>query len=151
MKLEIIPKLLENILNENELKLFEYNLVKEDGNLILRVIVDKPDGGVDINLLGQINEYLSTELDKYDSDMDEYFLEVSSLGAERELKTKEDIIKSSGKYIHVELKQNKVFYEGYMTEANEEEITVRVNFKGRFKNIKIKYEEIKFIRLAVKL
>ncbi len=151
MNLEIIPKLLEKDLKENDLKLFEYNFVKEDGNLILRVIVDKEDGGVDINLLGKINEYLSEALDQYDSDMEEYFLEVSSLGAERELKTKEDIIKSKDKYIHVELKLNKIIYEGYMVDANDTDITVRVNFKGRFKNITIKYEEIKFIRLAVKL
>ena len=151
MNLEIIPKLLETHLKENDLKLFEYNFVKEDGNLILRVIIDKPDGGVDINLLGQINEYLSEALDQYDSDMEEYFLEVSSLGAERELKTKEDIIKAKDKYIHVELKLNKIIYEGYMVDANDTDITVRVNFKGRFKNITIKHEEIKFIRLAVKL
>lgn len=151
MNLEIIPKLLEKDLKENDLKLFEYNFVKEDGNLILRVIVDKEDGGVDINLLGKINEYLSEALDQYDSDMEEYFLEVSSLGAERELKTKEDIIKSKDKYIHVELKLNKIIYEGYMVDANDTDITVRVNFKGRFKNITIKHEEIKFIRLAVKL
>ncbi len=149
MNLNIIPKILKDKLNDNNLTLYEYNLVKEDGNLILRIIIDR-DEGVDINLLAEINEFLSNELDKYDADMPEYFLEVSSLGAERELKNKDDIIKSVGKYIHVELKDNNIIYEGVMLDANQDIITIRVNFKGRFKNIDIEYQNIKFIRLAVK-
>ena len=151
MNLEVIPKILDGILKEEELKLFEYKFVKEDNNLFLRVIIDKPNGGVDINLLAKINEYLSTELDKYDSDLDEYYLEVSSLGAERTLNDKEDIINSIGKYIHVELKNNNIIYEGSLIDANQTELIIRVNFKGRFKNLTINYEDIKFIRLAVKL
>lgn len=150
LNLGIIPKLLENILKENDLTLYEYNFVKEDGNLILRIIIDNEDKGVDINLLGQINEYLSTELDKYDSDMDNYFLEVSSLGAERELKDFNALVKNVGKYIHVELK-NQEIYEGYLTEAQDNIISVKINLKGRIKNLQIKYEDIKFVRLAVKI
>ncbi len=150
MNLEIIPKFLEKTLKDNDLTLYEYKFVKEDNNLILRVIIDNEEKGVDINLLADINRDLALELDKYDQDMEEYFLEVSSLGAERELKDFNQIIKSIGKYIHIELK-DKSIYEGYLLDAKDNKLVVKINLKGRIKKLEIKYEDLKFIRLAVKI
>jgi len=141
-------EILKPFLEEKNLKLYDSELVKEDGNLILRVTIDNIDGPIDIDTLALANEYLSDRIDKYDKDMPEYMLEVSSPGAERVLKNDEEIEKSIEKYIHVET--SNMVYEGVLKESNSEKIVVRINIKGRFKNQEISKNEIKLIRLAVK-
>lgn len=141
-------EILKPFLEENNLVLYDVEIVKEDGNLILRILIDNPSGLIDLNTLALANEYVSSRIDKYDGDMPEYMLEVSSPGAERELRTNEDILKSIEKYIHVETPN--MIYEGVLKEVNEEEIVVRINLKGRFKNQSINRKEINLIRLAVK-
>lgn len=141
-------EILKPFLEENNLVLYDIEIVKEDGNLILRILIDNPSGLIDLNTLALANEYISDRIDKYDGDMPEYMLEVSSPGAERELRTNEDILKSIEKYIHVET--SNMIYEGVLKEVNDEEIVVRINLKGRFKNQTINRKEINLIRLAVK-
>ena len=42
-------------------------------------------------------------------------------------------------------------YEGVLNENNVDSILMTINIKGRFKKIPIKKEDIKLIRLAVKI
>ena len=148
LDIKICKDILDPYLKEHDLIFYSVDLVKEDGNLILRVILDKK-GGIDINELGAANEYLSSKLDKYDSDMPEYFLEVSSRGAERTLDNEEEIVEAVGKYIHINTSDME--YEGEFLENTSDTITIRCNLKGRFKNFIINKNEIKLIRLAVKI
>ena len=143
-----IKTILEPLLKEKNLVFYDTEIVKEDGNLIVRVTIDNPNGLIDIDSLVEINQYLSDRIDKYDSDMPEYMLEVSSPGAERLLRNDEEIKNSIEKYIHVETPN--MIYEGVLKEVSDEEIIVRINIKGRFKNQPINKSEIKLIRLAVK-
>lgn len=145
---EAAKEILKPFVEERNLILFDSELVKEDGNLILRVTIDNPDGLIDIDTLALANEYLSERIDKYDDNMPEYYVEVSSPGAERPLRNDEEIEKSINKYIHVELEN--MIYEGFLLEASSDKIVVRINIKGRFKNLEINKSEIKLIRLAVK-
>ena len=146
--IEGIKTILEPILEEKNLVFYDTEIVKEDNNLIVRVTIDNPNGLIDIDSLAEINQYLSDRIDKYDSDMPEYMLEVSSPGAERLLRNEEEIKNSIEKYIHVET--NNMIYEGVLKEVNDDNIIVRINVKGRFKNQPINKNEIKLIRLAVK-
>ena len=141
-------EILKPFVEERNLILYDSVLVKEDGNIILRVTIDNPDGPIDIDTLALANEYLSERIDKYDDNMPEYMLEVSSPGAERELRTDEEIEKSIEKYIHVETPN--MVYEGTLKEFYTDKIVVRINIKGRFKNLEINKSDIKLIRLAVK-
>ncbi len=148
MDLKIVEEILKPFLEEHQCKLYKVEFVKEYGYLILRVLIDKKEG-IDIDTLAQANEYLSIRIDEYDKDLPEYMLEVSSPGAEKELRSIEEIQDSINKYVHVET--NELTYEGTLIDSNDEEITLRVNLKGRFKNFKIKIIDINLIRLAVKL
>ena len=49
-------------------------------------IIIGPEGGIDIEDLSKANEFISVEIEKYDSDLGEYMLEVSSPGAEKKLR-----------------------------------------------------------------
>jgi ribosome maturation factor RimP len=148
MDLQITKTILEPFLKEHDLIFYDVELVKEFGYLILRVTLDKK-GGIDVDTLGLANEYLSERIDAYDKDMPEYMLEVSSPGAEKVLRNDEEISEAIGMYTHVEVEG--MVYEGELVEADSDSVTLRINIKGRFKKMNIKKEEIKLIRLAVKI
>ena len=148
MDLTIIKEILEPFLKENDISFYDTELVKEDGNLFLRVYLDKK-GGITIDDLALANDYLSERIDKYDSDLPEYFLEVSSPGAEKKLRNYDEVKENIESYIHVELPS--MIYEGVLIEALDDgTITMKINAKGRFKKVSFNYEEVKLIRLAVK-
>ncbi len=148
MDLTIIKEILEPFLKENDISFYDTELVKEDGNLFLRVYLDKK-GGITIDDLALANDYLSERIDKYDSDLPEYFLEVSSPGAEKKLRNYDEVKENIESYIHVELPS--MIYEGVLLEALDDgTITMKINAKGRFKKVSFNYEEVKLIRLAVK-
>lgn len=148
MDINICKEILKPFLDEHNLTFYSVEYVKEFGENILRVIVDSKDG-IDLDTLGLANEYLSERLDKYDQDMDNYLLEVSSRGAERTLDNDDEINEAIGKYIHVELEN--MIYEGYLLKFCDDVLEVKINIKGRIKNIKINKNEIKLVRLAVKI
>ncbi|MCR5112498.1 MAG: hypothetical protein K6A63_01020 [Acholeplasmatales bacterium] len=148
MDIKVVEKILEPYLKEHDLIFYSVELVKEYGELILRVILDKK-GGIDLEELGAANEYLSEKIDAYDEDMPEYMLEVSSRGAERTLDNEEEMEEALGKYIHIDMENMQ--YEGTFIQNNPESVVIRCNLKGRFKNFELKKSEIKIIRLAVKI
>ena len=148
LELTKVNEILKPYLEENDLTLYDVELVKEFGYLILRVSIDSKDG-IDVDTLAKCNEFLSVEIEKYDSDMPEYLLEVCSPGAEKLLRNLDEVKESIGKYIHIEVPG--MIYEGNLIDVIEDEIHLRYNAKGRFRVLKVKYEEIKLIRLAVKI
>lgn len=148
MNLEQVKNVLQPYLEEHGLTLYDMAFKKESGYLILQVLIDK-ENGIDIEELAACNEFLSLKLDQLDSDMGEYMLEVSSPGAEKELRNLEEIKKHLHNYIHIEVEQ--MIYEGTLEEVQDQDIFIRVNAKGRFKTLKIAYDDIRFIRLAVKI
>ena len=148
MQIEKVKEILAPYVLKNNLELYDVELVKEANELILRVLLDK-EGGIDLETLALANDFLSAELDKIDSDMPEYLLEVSSPGAEKPLRNIDEIKKSIGKYIHVELEG--MIYEGVLNDFVDNCVVMRINIKGRFKNINVEYSKIKNIRLAVKI
>ena len=144
-------KEIENILNpyleQNGFKLYEIGFVREFGMNILRVLVSKK-GGINIDELAMINEYLSEKLDNIDIPYDEYMLEVSSPGAEMPWRSPEEVLEHVGSYININTGDN--VYEGTMLSFVDNIVVIRVNLKGRFKNFEVPYDSIKKIRLAVK-
>lgn len=148
LDLSKVKDILIPYLSEKNLEFYSIELVKEADALILRVCIDK-EGGIDIDSLAECNEYLSNCLDSIDQNMPEYFLEVSSPGAEKELRSLSEVSKHIGSYIHLEVPN--MIYEGDLLAVEGEDLVIRFNAKGRFKTIHIPYKDIKFIRLAVKL
>ena len=148
MDLEAVKQLFNPYLEEHKLSLEEIGFVKESGYLILRLTVDRP-GGIDLDTLAACNEFLSAELEKIDGDMPEYMLEVSSPGAEKPLKSLGEVCRHVHDYIHIELEN--AIYEGTLEKVENDSLEVRYNAKGQFRKILIPYDQIKLIRLAVKI
>lgn len=136
----------------------EVSWVNESNNYILRIIASKDEGYFDIDDCTRLNEAISLELDKEDFIKEEYMLEVSSEGAEKVLKSEEEIIKNINEYIHIDLnnpieilKNIRIHdIEGTLKEVNNDNVVLNVNLKGRMKDITIEKNNIKLIRKAIK-
>lgn len=102
---------------------------------------------MDIDELEKI--HLEFQASLTDDDLDpNYFLELSSLGVERPLKTKEEMTKAVSRYIYLESPK----YKGYGTLLAFENdlIHLEVNDKARMKTIEIKFDDAKKARTAIK-
>ncbi|MCP1144083.1 ribosome maturation factor RimP [Lysinibacillus endophyticus] len=148
----VIEELVTPILEELKLELVDIEFLKEGRNWFLRVYIDTPEGGIDIDQCAIVSERLSVVLDEKDPIEQNYYLEVSSPGAERPLKKESDFEKAVGKFIYVKtyepIKDMKEF-QGYLKAYNEHDIELEVRIKTRKINITIEKEKIAKARLAI--
>lgn len=82
---QVVWDLVEPIVNGFELTLWDVRYVKEGASWFLRVFIDKEDGLVDITDCENVSRAIDKPLDELDPITDNYILEVSSPGIEREL------------------------------------------------------------------
>ena len=130
----------------------EVSWIKEYNTFFLRIIIDK-EGGISVDDATALSEALSPLLDKEDFIKEEYMLEVSSPGVERELKSAKDIASSVGEYVHISLYAKKDGFkeiEGYITSFENNEVKIDALVKGRKKEYIFNIKEISKIRLAIK-
>jgi len=148
----LIEELAKPIVDELNLELVDIEFVKEGRNWFLRVYVDTPEGGIDIEQCAQVSERLSLLLDENDPITQNYYLEVSSPGAERPLKKDTDFVKAVGKFIYVKtyepIKDMKEF-QGYLTSYDEHTLVMEVRIKTRKITVTIEQEKIALARLAI--
>jgi ribosome maturation factor RimP len=151
--IETVEKIAEPIIEELNLELVEIEYVKEGKNWFLRLYIDK-ESGIDIEECAVVSERLSEKLDALDPDPipHNYFLEVSSPGAERPLKKTEDFERSVGKYVNVKLYEpidGEKTYEGKLLSFDGEELTIEYAVKTRKKQLTIPLNKVAKARLAV--
>ena len=148
----IIEELVTPIVEELELELVDIEFVKEGRDWFLRIYIDTPAGGIDILQCAQVSERLSEKLDENDPIEQNYYLEVSSPGAERPLKKQQDFEKAMGKYIYVKtyepVKDLKEFY-GYLRAYTETYLEIEFRIKTRKVTVQIEKEKIAQARLAI--
>lgn len=137
---------------ELNLEIVSVDYVFENGVKILRIIATS-DEGLTIDQASELNELISLKLDEDDFIDEEYYLEVSSEGIEKELRNDKDISDSIGKYVNArfyEKVENFKEVEGHLISFENNVLTIECNIKGRKKTIIVKKEQISKIRLAVK-
>ncbi len=143
--MENVKKILLPYLEEKKYKLYEMQFVNEFGEKILRIVIDKIDGGITSDELAEVNEYLSERIDDNISE-EPYMLEVSSRGAEREFEF-DELDKMIDKYVMIKTDKENF---GYIREINDDEIILEMNIKGAIRKRSIKKNEIVKMRLSVK-
>ncbi|CEG22483.1 Ribosome maturation factor RimP [Planococcus massiliensis] len=149
---EQIEQLAMPIIEELNLELVDVEFVKEGRSWFLRVFVDNPEAPIDIEQCAVVSEKLSEILDEIDPIEQNYFLEVSSPGAERPLKKDKDFHMAIGKFIYIktyEPVEDAKEFEGYLLSYNEEQVEIEIKIKTRRKTIVIPREKIAVIRLAI--
>lgn len=142
---ELVTELLQPFLDSNQYELYDIEFVKEDGDRYLRVYVDK-EPFIGLDDCEQVSKFLSDELDKQDPIKEQYYLEVSSPGAERVLKKESDFVKYQGHKVEVILMRpldglNR--YTGRLLSKDETELTLELRPK---KTITIPVERIDYVK-----
>ena len=121
----------------------------------LQVSIMKGDGTMDLDSCAMISEQLSAMLDEKDLIKHEYYLEVCSPGAERELRNFEEVKAAVGEYVYVKLKNvmAKGIYEvlGTLEKCEEGMLSMTYMDKASKRKTDIAYDNVALIRLAVKL
>ncbi len=145
MNIEKIKEKLTPILARNNLAIYSIRTKKEFGEKILEILIDVET--MDINDLEKIHLEFQASLDDDDLDPD-YFLELSSVGLERPLKTKADCEKAIGKYIYLESQKYRGF--GTLLAFDQDLMILEINDMGRMKKIEITFDSAKKMRTAVK-
>ncbi|WP_042456394.1 ribosome maturation factor RimP [Neobacillus dielmonensis] len=148
---EVVEELAAPIFQELNLELVDIEYVKEGKSWFLRVYIDK-ETGVDIEDCGLVSERLSEKLDEVDPIPHNYFLEVSSPGAERPLKKEKDFLKAIGKNVFIKTYEpinGEKTFEGTLLEYDGQIVKVEVKIKTRKKTIEIPVEKMANARLAV--
>ncbi|MFD1928665.1 ribosome maturation factor RimP [Sporosarcina siberiensis] len=149
---EVVEQLVSPIVNDLELVLVDVEYVKEGSDWFLRIYIDTPSGDIDIDQCALVSERLSDELDRTDPIVENYFLEVSSPGAERPLKNETDFLNAIGQYVFVKtygpidgMKE----FEGYLLSYGDDVAEVEIRIKTRKVSVSIDKEKIALARLAI--
>ena len=133
-----IKTFLESIAYE----LYDVELVKENKETILRIYIDKPKGILMDDVL-YVTQQMNPWIDALDPLEEGYMLEVSSPGAERELRSKEAIKNAVNRLVYVETFTQKI--EGDLIGFDGDILTLVV----KNKKIKMNYIDVNLIRLAI--
>ncbi|MBQ1378456.1 MAG: hypothetical protein IIY76_00440, partial [Erysipelotrichaceae bacterium] len=99
--------------------------------------------------LESISGEISSFLDQYEDKMpDNYFLDVSTVGAERPIRNEKELMEALGEYIYVKTKDKE--YYGTFTFYNNGVMNLKVKEKTREKDVSVNYRDTKKVRYAVK-
>lgn len=144
MDLKEIKRIIEEKIKEYGLSVYDLKKKREFEMSILEVSLDGDQ--LDSELLAKMSEIILEAIN--DLMPDDYYLEVSTPGAERELRSLDEVIKHVGSYVRfVSDKYNDV---GTLEKVENEILFVKINIKGRFKVLEIPYRELNKINLAIK-
>lgn len=144
-----IKKVIEGYLASSFMQLVELQFKKGKRN-ILRILVDRKQGGITVDECAKINEEISLILDKQGLLVESYILEVSSPGIDRPLVTKEDFERKMGKKVRITLKETEFEKEkdlsGKIAEVDEKKVVIKTD-EGKVK--KIAFDDIKKAKIKL--
>ena len=153
VNLDKIRKAIQPVLDSNDIK--ESTLRFLPGNPpVLELALQRKEGNVDLDFCEKISKEVSDILDEADDSADSYMLDVCSFGAERVLETEEQIAAQLGNYVHVELinpQKGIDTLEGYLEAFADKQLTIAYMEKTFKRKAQISLDNIRLIRLAVKL
>lgn len=144
MNLKKIEEITNNILKEYNLVLYSLGQKKEFGMSILEILVD--GNNIDSEVLGVINELINDAIDDYLPE--NFYLEVSTAGAIRVLKTISEVKRQIGKYIKAT--KNNISTKGILDKVENDIMFIKVNDKGKVKVVEVSFNDMDEVKLTVK-
>ena len=144
MNLEIIEKKVLQVFEKHHLKLYSITEEKLGKDKISTILIDNDE------LTHEVLEPIHMEvLDLINDDIpDGYYLELSTVGLERELRSLEEVKTYISAYVYLESFE----FTGNATLEDVVGDTLYIKYfvKGQPKKLQLIYTNVKFIRLAVK-
>lgn len=140
---EELQKNLEALLEKSGFELYELKLLKQKTKKTLRVFIDHPERPINIRDCEDVSKTIGPLLDEQELLKGAYYLEVSSAGAERELRNERDYKRFVGetvKVITTEPLENRTVFIGKFMEYNPESkiLSVMERDSNRLFDINIK-------------
>lgn len=124
--LGLVRNLCQTIADRLDYYFVDMNYVKENGNFFLRVYIDKK-GGVNLEDCETFSELLSKELDEKDPIKGSYYLEVSSPGLDRPIKTDMDLERNLNREVEISLYRqinNQKNYTGELLDFDQDKVVI---------------------------
>lgn len=129
---EIIEEISAAFMEENGLELYYVEFVKEGRDWFLRVYIDKLSASAEEYIstddCEKVSCFLSEELDRLDPIEQNYYLEVSSPGMDRQLLTERHYEKYTGRQVEVKLYEavdGRKTFEGVLLGLSEGNVVIR--------------------------
>lgn len=126
---KVVEKIVSPILNAEGYELVDIEYTKEGANWFLRIFIDCEQKPVDLNDCSHFSELISEQLDKSDPIQTAYMLEVSSPGAERPLKSEQDLQKAVGSHVHLTLYapiEGSKEFQGELIEVTSQHLEIKL-------------------------
>ncbi|AIO18720.1 Ribosome maturation factor RimP [Candidatus Izimaplasma bacterium HR1] len=142
--MEKLKNVITKLVNELNYDVYDIEYVQEHNEYILRVMIEN-ETVINIDDCIKASKKISAHLDQDDPFTEPYNLEVTSAGAERELKTEKQIKRAVGKYVYIETMEQKVsgdllsYKEGFLELKHSNKRTSKIN-----------EIDVNLIRLAIK-
>lgn len=121
--------LLNNYLKEQGLDLVDLIYRCEGRSLVIRVLTDKPEGGISIGECAKLNRDICSILDEKDILKEGYILEVSSPGLDRPLVRKEDFLRCRNKEVRFFLNEpinGKIEFQGKISKVEDDAVYITI-------------------------
>lgn len=125
--IEELKVIIEDYLKSQSLDLVDFIYRYEGRNLVLRILIDKPVGGISLDECAFHNQNISRILDEKNILQTRYILEVSSPGLDRPLKTKSDFLRCIDKEVKFFLNESiegKLELDGVIQKVDAEAVYI---------------------------
>lgn len=149
-----IKSLIDPILTKHDVLCYECKWTNEGKMRILQVAIMRNDGSMDLDTCQMVSNDVSEVLDVNDLISFEYYLEVCSAGAERELRSDAEIAGFIGANIFVRFEKpvdKKADVTGELLSFEDGVLVVAYRDKQKKVKITVEKSNITLIRLAVAL
>jgi ribosome maturation factor RimP len=144
---DAVARLAEPVLEEMGLELVEVQFRREQAGWILRLIIFRPSG-VTVDDCAGVSREIGNLLDVEDLIEQHYYLEVSSPGLDRPLKTAKDFARYQGQKVKIVVKtpvEDQHEIVGSIAQVNENDVVVAAEDK----QIQVQYELIAKAKLVI--
>lgn len=143
MNISALKQEIKRFLSSIDYTLYDLTYKKKSGKNVLTIYIDK-DRQITMDDCVFVTEKINPWIDELDPISDEYFLEVSSPGAEKELRSDDQISAAVGRYVYIETYEQQ--FEGILEAFENNELQVKI----KNKRIQIYMQDVRLIRLAIK-
>ena len=130
---EKVQNLVEDSIKEKGYNIYDIEYSKEGSEYYLRIFIEKENGDITIEDCEKVNDIVNPLLDEADIIKEQYYLEVSSTGIEKDLKKQKHYERAIGEKIRVKLfkkdEDGNKEIEGILQKIENKEITIEKNGK----------------------
>lgn len=122
-----LERIIGDLLRSRGVDLVEIICRQEGRDLVLRILADRPEGGITLGECADLNRQISMVLDEKQILQENYLLEVSSPGLDRPLKTKSDFLRCLNRRAHFFLSEpisGRLELEGVIIRLEDESVHI---------------------------